>query len=242
MRYGIFADIHANLEALNAVTLAYKKESIDKYLNVGDIVGYAVNANECTQQVSALVMANVAGNHDLASLGSSSINGFNPYAKIALYWTRENLDKKSRVFLGAARLIFQNVDLTLVHGTLDHPENFNYLTDRYISGSTFKFLKTKVCFIGHTHIPAIFIKDKDGHISYRGDNFIKIEEDKSYIINVGSVGQPRDGNPQATYCVYDNAKNQIQIKRVSYDITTTQKKIVRAGLPIWLATRLASGR
>lgn len=241
MRYGILADIHANLEALCAVIQAYKKESIDKYLCVGDIVGYAASPNECAQQINGLVAASAGGNHDLAGLGLFPLNHFNPSAKAAIYWTRQNLDKKCIAFLSAAKLVFQNNDLTLVHGTLDHPGDFNYLTDPYIAGNTFKLLKTKVCFVGHTHVPAVFIKDKDGRISYQEENFIKIEEDKSYIVNVGSVGQPRDGNPQAAYCVYDSAKNQIQIKRVDYDVATTQKKVINAGLPAWLAMRLASG-
>lgn len=241
MRYGIFSDIHSNLEALEAVLAAYQLEKIDKYLCLGDVVGYAANPKECIAKVQALAMVTIAGNHDWASIDLSPADYFNPLAKEAISWTKLNLDDRDTYFLGSLKLIYKNEDLTLVHGTLDNPQDFNYLTDDYIARETFRLLENNICFVGHTHIAGIFIKDKDGHIDYDEGNSIEIKEGNQYIINVGSVGQPRDGNPQAAYCIYDTAKKEAQIKRISYNIEITRRKIISAGLPRFLADRLVSG-
>jgi len=122
------------------------------------------------------------------------------------------------------------------------PQDFNYMSDGYIAWETFKILKTDVCFVGHTHTPGMFIKDNDEHLQYREDDFIEIKNGFKYIINVGSVGQPRDGNPQAAYCIYDTDKKEIRIKRIDYNIELTRKKIMAAGLSRSLADRLLAGR
>jgi len=242
MRYGIFADIHSNLEALDAVIEAYKNESIDKYLCVGDVVGYAANPKECIEKIKALYSIAVAGNHDWASANLFSVDYFNSVASEAIFWTKRNLDDQGRYFLESLKLIYKNEDLTLVHGTLDNPQDFNYMSDGYVAWETFKLLETDICFVGHSHVAGIFIKDKDNHIHYREHDFIDIKQEFKYIINVGSVGQPRDGNPKATYCLYDTDKKEVQIKRVGYDIQTTRKKIIHAGLPQFLGDRLIVGK
>lgn len=242
MRYGIFSDIHSNLEALQAVLENYKRENIDKYLCVGDVVGYATNPKECIQKVKTLAMITVAGNHDWASADLFSVNYFNEFAREAIFWAKRNLDDAERYFLTSLKLVYKNQDLTLVHGTLDNPQDFNYLTDIYNAQATFGLLETNVCFVGHSHVAGIFIKDQEGHLYYREDNFIDIKDGNKYIINVGSVGQPRDGNPRAAYCLYDTEKKEVQIKRVSYDVQTTRRKIIDAGLPSFLGNRLLVGR
>lgn len=242
MRYGIFSDIHSNLEALNAVVDAYQKESIDKYLCVGDVVGYAANPKECIEKVKTLAMITVAGNHDWASVDLFSVDYFNPVACEAISWTKRNLDDDSRYFLESLKLVYKNEDLTLVHGTLDKPEDFNYMIDEYSARESFRLLETNICFVGHSHVAGIFIKDKDKRICYREDDSIDIKDEFKYIVNVGSVGQPRDGNPKAAYYIYDTDKKEVQIKRVSYDIEATRKKIIAAGLPRFLGDRLLIGR
>ncbi len=242
MRYGIFSDIHSNLEALDAVIEAYRKEKIDKYLCVGDVVGYAANPNECIEKIKALTMITVASNHDWAAVNLFSSDYFNPFAKEAISWTQRNLDEQGEYFLEQLTLIYKNEDLTMVHGTLDEPGDFNYMADGYIACGTFGLLETKICFVGHTHLPCVFIKCKDGRMQYQEEVNIYIKGNSKYIINVGSVGQPRDGNPHAAYCVYDTDKKNIQIKRVSYDIQTARKKIIDRGLPCFLGERLLAGR
>jgi len=242
MRYGIFSDIHSNLEALNAVVDAYKKESIDKYLCVGDVVGYAANPKECIEIVKNLVNVTCAGNHDWASVNLFSVDYFNPTAKDAIFWTRRNLEDSDRNFLESLKLVYNNENLTLVHGTLDNPGDFNYMTDSFIAERTFGLLETNICFVGHTHAVGIFIKDKSSRIHYRQDGSIDIDPENKYIVNVGSVGQPRDSNPKAAYCIYDTDKKEVQIKRIDYDIQTARKKIIDAALPKCLGDRLLSGR
>jgi predicted phosphodiesterase len=242
MRYGIFADVHSNLEALERVLGAYKEESIDKYLCVGDVVGYASNPWECVEKIKALSTITVCGNHDWATVDLFSVDYFNPVARQAILWTRNNLDEKSRYFLESLKLLYKNEDLTLVHGTLHHPGDFNYIADSYAARETFRLLETNVCFVGHSHIAGIFIENKDNRIDYRADTPLNLEDGRKYVVNAGSVGQPRDGNPKAVYCIYDTEKKEIQIKRISYDIKAASRKIIDAGLPPFLGERLFLGR
>lgn len=242
MRYGIFSDIHSNLEAFDTVIKAYQKEAIDKYLCVGDVVGYATNPKECIERVKALAMITVAGNHDWASINLFSTDYFNPVACLAISWTKVNLSQEDKYYLESLKLVYKNEDLTLVHGTLNNPQDFNYMTDAYIAWETFMVLETEICFVGHSHVAGTFIKDKDDRLHYHRDGFINIKDGNKYIVNVGSIGQPRDGNPCAAYCIYDTDKKEVQLKRAAYDIQTARKKIINAGLPQFLGDRLTIGR
>jgi len=242
VRYGIFSDIHSNIEALDEVIGAYQEESIDKYFCIGDVVGYATNPKECIERVKKLAMVTVAGNHDWATVNLFSVGYLNEYAKEAVLWTRGNLGDSDKNFLGSLKPVYKNEDFTLVHGTLDYPKEFNYMTDGYIAEGTFKVLETSLLFIGHTHQPGLFMKDKDDNIHYRQDGPWDINLKNKYIVNVGSVGQSRDGNPKAAYCIYDTDKKEVLIKRVGYDSAAAGKKIMDAGLPKFLGERLIIGR
>ncbi|MBU1124392.1 MAG: metallophosphatase family protein [Candidatus Omnitrophica bacterium] len=243
MRYGIFSDIHSNLEALNAVLQAYQKEAIDLYLCVGDIVGYAANPHECIECIHALSIPAVAGNHDYAAADAYSVEDFNPLATQALLWTRELLTPGAKEYLSSLPLLFKDQNLTMVHGTVDRPESFHYMRDVFSAQQSFSVLTTAVCFIGHTHVPGVFIQQPDGSIEYSPQESIHLERGKKrYLVNVGSVGQPRDGNPKAAYAVYDTQSQKIEIKRVSYDVRVSRNKIMRSGLPQFLGERLLSGR
>ena len=242
MRYGIFSDIHSNLEALEAVIAAYKKESIDTYLCVGDIVGYASNPNECSSSISSLAQNSVAGNHDWASLGLLPTDYFNPAAAEAVSWTRARLNESSISLLKALPLVYKNEDLTLVHGTVKEPREFDYLTECSISEETFGLLENNICFVGHTHIPLIFIQDASGCFRRSVSFKVRVERGNKYIVNVGSVGQPRDGNPQAAYCIYDTESRDVTVKRAEYDAGSARNKIISSGLPPFLGERLLAGR
>jgi len=242
MRYGIFSDVHSNLEALDAVLKAYSQEKIDQYLCVGDVVGYAADPKACIDKVKAVAMLTVAGNHDWASIDLFSADYFNPVAKKAILWTKHNLDQGDRDFLKTLKLTFVNQDLTLVHATLDNPEYFYYMMDNLRAALTFGLLKTNLCFVGHSHIAGVFAQKEDGSIDYLEDPHIAIKDKNKYIINAGSVGQPRDGDPRAAYCIYDSDKKEAWIKRASYDVAASAKKVIDAGLPKLLAERLSVGR
>jgi len=241
MRYGIFSDIHSNLEALEAVLEAYQTERIDKYLCIGDVVGYGADPQTCIDKVNSVAMITVAGNHDWAVVDLFPTDDFNPVAKKAVFWTKKHLEENGKVFLRALKLIYVIENFVLVHGSLDNPQNFNYLTNVYDCDATFQLLKSSVCFVGHTHVPVVFIQDKQGKSHYQDVDTIEIETENKYIINVGSVGQPRDSIPQAAYCVFDTQTRQVQIKRVKYDVFKARRKIIEAGLPSFLADRLLTG-
>jgi len=241
MRYGIFSDIHGNLEAMEAVFSAYKNTAIDQFICLGDIVGYGANPAECIDKLQKIDCKNIAGNHDWGVVGMFDTAFFNIYARQAIHWTQLKLDKADKEFLKNLPLTYMDRHLICVHGTLDEPRMFNYLLSLEAAALTFLHLDKNICFIGHTHIPIFFVKEKN-RILVNHQHQIRIKPECQYICNVGSIGQPRDGNPQATYCIYDTEKNLVEIKRISYNITRAQNRIRRAKLPEFLATRLSQGR
>lgn len=241
MRYAIFSDVHSNLEAFESVLSAYEKEGIDKYLCVGDIVGYGANPKECIKINRKRQIITVAGNHDWASTGKFRIEFFNPYAREAVLWTKQQIDTGEVDYLNNLELVYRQEDFCLVHGTLLSPECFDYLFELSDAKDSFKVMQTTLCFVGHTHSPIIFEKD-DEKINYSKETAIKIEPNKQYIVNVGSVGQPRDGDNRTCFCIYDSKEKTVQIKRVEYEIKTSQIKILDAGLPSFLANRLILGQ
>jgi len=240
LRYGIFSDVHGNLEAFKAVLDAYKTEKIDQYLFVGDIVGYGADPKKCISLLKELKPFTVCGNHDWGVAGKTSMDYFNEYAKAAVLWTKEVLDQKEIEYLAGLQLIYQNKDLTLAHGSLDYPEAFAYVLDVYSAKKSMDILETPIGFVGHSHVPFILFSGEDYPLETRKHK-VKLEPDKKYLVNVGSVGQPRDFDPRASYCVYDTDEKQVEIKRVEYDIKKAQEKILKARLPRVLAYRLGQG-
>jgi putative phosphoesterase len=241
MRYGIFSDIHSNLEALQAVIKAYENEGIDKYICIGDIVGYGANPNECLEITRNLTQFIVAGNHDRAAVNMFSREFFNEDAKETILWTSKQLSVDSQNFLQNLKLVYELDNFVIVHGSLNHPQDFNYLLNVNDCHLTFKLMQCNVCFIGHTHVPVVYIKDKLGNTHYEDTSLLKIEPDNKYIINIGSVGQPRDSIPKAAYCIWDTQKQEVEIKRCLYDVFMARQKIIDKGLPEFLGNRLLVG-
>ena len=248
MKYAILGDIHGNLEALETVLAATRELGVDKYACIGDVVGYNANPKECLDILRGLgdkLIGVVKGNHDeYVSNGRETI-GFNPLAAAAVEWTREQLGKEDmkwlhelpyKLVLGSPESRFQ-----MVHGTLDNPEGWGYIFDRFSAETCFQYQTFAICFVGHTHVPLAFEKTET-MISGGFYDFITIEKNRKYLINVGSVGQPRDGNNKAAFAVYSTDDAKVTLYRVEYDIKTTQQKIIDAGLPQRLADRLAVGR
>ena len=238
MRYAVISDIHSNLEALDAVSAALAKDSVDAYLCVGDVVGYGADPKECIRIVRNLgCRVSVAGNHEYGALGLLSLDYFTDDAREALVWTRGVLSAADADYLRSFELVHEGRDYTLVHGSLESPAEFNYIFNSGEAAATAAAAKTPVCFVGHTHAPGIFCLDS-GRIERLGAWQVKIDYKKKYVINVGSVGQPRDGDPRASYAIYDAGAKTVEIKRVPYDIKSAQDKILKAGLPAFLAARL----
>lgn len=240
MRIALFGDIHANLEALNAVLEDAADQGCAQWVCLGDVVGYNANPAECLELVRAMNCPVVKGNHDEDAGGSHSLDSMNPTAATALLWTREHLSEEQRAWLRQLRMVRQVSDFTIVHSTLDQPQKWNYVTNRFDAMSNFSYQFTPVCFHGHTHVPRIFVKD--ARVKEVPAESVEIEPGTKYFINIGSVGQPRDGDWRACYVIFDLPKQLVQFRRLEYDLPTTQRKIRDAGLPPGLADRLGDGR
>lgn len=240
MKYAILADIHGNLEALETVLADAKKLNCTHYACLGDVVGYNANPKECLDIIREMGMPCVKGNHDEYCSMEIDLVGFNPNAAEAVTWTREQLTAEDMKWLRDLRYIRLVASFSIVHSTLDGPQRWGYVFDKLAAAASFTYQNTSVCFHGHTHVPVAFVRDN----SVRGGVYTKfrVEPGKKFFINVGSVGQPRDGNPRADYVVYDLEENSIELRRLDYDIATTQAKIRAAGLPERLADRLALGK
>lgn len=242
MRYALISDIHSNLEALESVLAGLSKERIDKFLCIGDVVGYAANPAECIEIVRTLrCEASISGNHEWGVLGLLDAEYFSEDAKAAVVWTKGVLSKADLDYLNSFKLTYESRDFVLVHGSLDEPQEFRYIYDSSQAHPTLESMTRPLCFVGHTHAAGI-LYFAGGRIMYEGSGAVSIDHDRKYIINVGSVGQPRDGDPRASYALYDTDDKKVEIKRVAYDMESAKDKILKAGLPKRLALRLCEGR
>jgi predicted phosphodiesterase len=240
MKFAIFGDIHANLEALDAVLADAVAQGAEQYACIGDVVGYNANPHECIDRVKGLGCAVVKGNHDEEASADTEIIGLNPLAHAALEWTRENLTDDDKQWLRELRMVRQVKYFTIVHATLDSPGNWAYVMNKFDAMASFSYQYTQMCFFGHTHTPRFYIKEHTVNMEAAGK--LKIDASKKYFINVGSVGQPRDGIWKASYGLYDHDAQTVEIRRVDYDIDETQRKIRDGGLPGPLADRLGIGK
>jgi len=240
MKYAIIADIHANLEALETVLKDAKDQACTHYCCLGDVVGYNANPKECLDIIRDMGMPCVKGNHDEYCSLESNLEGFNPHAAEAIHWTRNQLTEDDRTWLRNLKYMRLAASFSIVHATLDGPQRWGYVFDRLAAAASFTYQNTAVCFFGHTHVPVAFIRDS----VVRGGTYskFKIEPGRKYFVNVGSVGQSRDGVPKATYVVYDVDEGSVELRRLDYEMAKTQAKIRAAGLPERLAERLPLGK
>ncbi|MFA6455950.1 MAG: metallophosphoesterase family protein [Bacteroidota bacterium] len=232
MKYAIISDIHSNLEALQKALSIIDEKQVDEIVCLGDIVGYGANPNECVDLVRARCSAVVLGNHDAAALDTSQAGDFNAIARKAVYWTAEQLTEVSRSFLSALPMVERKEQILLVHSSPDTPDAWDYIIDTDDASAAFRHFEEKICFIGHTHIPGIF--------SHNGRAKI-VTADEQFIVNVGSVGQPRDGNPKLAFGIFDTVLWNFELIRSEYDIHTAAEKIYAAKLPEELGNRLMYG-
>jgi predicted phosphodiesterase len=244
MRYGIFGDIHGNYDALTAVLEALDKENVDVPICLGDIVGYGAEPRECIARIRELGCMTLAGNHDHAAIDRLDVEFFNAFAKQAALWTREQLTDDNKEFLASLGFVDHHGGFAAVHGSLHGPELFNYIATIFDAELSFEALDKPVLFYGHTHIPLTFFDTTP--MTYVMDSEIPITREIKALVNVGSVGQPRDEDPRASYavCELDEGSNEgvVHIRRVPYDVASAAKKILDAGLPEPLAIRLELGK
>jgi len=240
LRYAILSDIHGNLEALRAV-LADCEGAVDSVLCLGDTVGYGPDPLPCVELVAQKAEAIVSGNHEHAVAGRLDLGWFNRYARAAAEWTRERLDDDHRAYLGALPLLREVAGATLVHASPAQPEEWDYLVTAEDGFGAFGHFATRWCFVGHSHVPGAWSLGSSGPEHLPGVTRLETERGRRYLVNVGSVGQPRDRDPRAAYAVWDAEGGRLEIRRVAYDHAATRRKILDAGLPRLLADRLAAG-
>jgi predicted phosphodiesterase len=242
LRYGVFGDIHGNLHALQAVLKAYESERIDTYLCTGDLVGYGAFPKECIDLVRDRCAHVVAGNHDFAVCGRLTLEFFNSYAKSAVLWTRQALSDKDLAYLRALPLMMQVDDsVTLAHATVYDAHTFDYIQTQYDAHLSLQELGTSCGFVGHSHIPITFALKKEV-VSWTMEPTIELDTCEKVLVNVGSVGQPRDENPMAAYAILDTEERKIWIKRIEYDIDAAVAAIAKHNLPDILGERLRLGK
>lgn len=240
MRYGLISDIHGNFEALTSALEFLAGQGIDEYLCLGNVVGYGAEPSRCLSEIRELGCDMIAGNHDFAAVGKISVDYFNIFAKESTLWTQEHISNDEKQFLVAQPLVRDYKGFTLVHGSLNMPQAFDYIQTIIDALYSFRELKEQILFIGHSHVPITFIETDS--ISFSVNDTIHIEKDKRYIINIGSVGQPRDEDPRSCFAIYDTDAKVVRICRAEYDIDAAAKKIIEAGLPEINAERLRIGR
>ena len=245
MRYFVFSDVHANLEAFDAVLSAIAEEHVDRIVFLGDIVGYGAQPNEVVDRLIELKPdAMVRGNHDKVIAGIEDGSSFQNLAHASAMWSRVQIRPDNRAYLQRMPQgpITLEEEIQIAHGS-PHDEDF-YIMGHWDARPILRQSQSWIVFYGHTHLPMIYSTESKFSQRYPEDDevYYGLAEDKRYLINPGSVGQPRDLNPHASFAILDTDENIICIKRVRYDIQAAQRKIREAGLPAWHADRLASGR
>ena len=233
-------DIHANLEALNAVIEDARAREVTDFVCVGDVVGYNASPSECIGVIRELGCFTVRGNHDHYCSYDESLEDFQPLAASVIAWTRRQLTEEDVRWLHDLPYEKAFGGFTLVHSTLDEPRRWGYVFDTLAAEANFSYQKTALCFHGHTHVPMIYEKQRE--INRIEPCKITVGFGAKYFINVGSVGQPRDNDPRSTYVTYGVKTKELEFVRVAYDVETAMDKNIKAGLPERLALRLSQGR
>jgi predicted phosphodiesterase len=241
MRIAIISDIHSNLIALQAVLHEIEQLWVDKIICLGDVVGYGPAPNECVNLIKEKVDVCLMGNHDWAVLGKENLAYFNTFAREAVLWSQKQISEETNTFLKDLKFDHQIENCMFVHSAPFEPQAWTYVLNKNDAQIQFEHLQTQLCFVGHTHVAGIFCK-KDEIVNFVIEDSIKIEDDTKYIINVGSVGQPRDFDPRASFGIIDTENKFFEFRRIIYDIESTQFTMEKVGLPQYLIDRLAYGR
>ncbi len=269
-KYAILSDIHSNWEALSAVLQKCGELAVDYYLSLGDIVGYNADPVRCLEAVRELnPMAMVRGNHDEYTAGNDeAMECFNDNARAAVLWTRAQLSGEQRRWLISQPYLNRvpSCNTTLVHSTLDSPDRWGYIFEEHHAQDNFSYQSTQLCFCGHSHVPMAFEKAvaimcgrrlselpqwcsritldelmEEPDFSREESFTVDIKNGYKYLFNVGSIGQPRNRDPRASFAVLDTSRRIVTRYVVPYDIELAQAKVLEAGLPERLAVRLSFG-
>lgn len=242
MRLAIISDIHANLEALTAILRDLEHQNVDQILCLGDVVGYGADPVACLKLVREHCTEVLMGNHEHAVLGLLSPANLNDIARSSLSWTADQLSDDDKSFISSMKTDLIIDQLHLVHASPYEPMKWHYVLSDKAVVKAIKHARTNLCLIGHTHLPVIYSLAEDGSVRKRiGHDFLP-DPDHKYVVNTGSVGQPRDNDPRACYLVFDGEAYEINYRRVDYDITLAQSKMTKVEAPKLLIERIALGR
>lgn len=239
-KFAILGDIHGNLEALQRVVEDARMHGVTDFACVGDVVGYNANPSEAVDIIRDLNCMVVKGNHDHYCVNHEGLEDFHPLAAKVVEWTRNQLTPDQIDYLRGLPMSLVRDGFTLVHSTLDMPEKWGYVFDSLDADASFNYQTTMACFHGHTHLPVCY--EKQERVTRFEFTRVRLVMGKRYFINVGSVGQPRDGDPRAAYVIYQTRTREVELRRVPYDYARTGEKIRQAGLPDRLARRLEVGK
>jgi diadenosine tetraphosphatase ApaH/serine/threonine PP2A family protein phosphatase len=243
MRYLLISDIHGNLEALQATLEAARKFEPYQLMCLGDVVGYGADPQPCIDLVGDKANLMLAGNHDLAVAGVIPTDEFNAIARQSIEWTRGQLNAEDKDLLGNLPLQYVDGDYCYTHASPLDPMRFAYIRTLEDVADVFAHIGQRFCFVGHTHLPVLVtMSRKTGRMEVQRDSKAKLDDDARYFINVGSIGQPRDSNPDACAVLLDEEAGSLEFIRIPYDISTSQGKILSNGLPSYLAERLVLAR
>lgn len=243
MKYGILGDIHANLSALETALKTFEHVGVEVIVSVGDVVGYGAAPRECIRLLRDHGARVVLGNHDAAAVGLITSDTFNPAAALAVRWTAAQLGTQDRDYLSRLPLQLELDHACVAHATWKNPERFDYMLDTACAEQSLSALPRSVCFLGHTHRPLLLgrLHSNPARVCWTHAARTDVAEWYRLLVNVGSVGQPRDDDPRAAIAIYDSASAELAIHRLAYDVEREQHRIRHAGLPEILAERLALG-
>ncbi len=233
MRLAIISDIHGNLEALEKALEIIATKNIDEIICLGDIVGYGASPNECVELLLKHTSYILLGNHDQAAVHIESAEYFNPYARTAIEWTHKTLNSKNIKILKELPYTLERHNVLFVHSSPRQPDHWYYITNQTQAHQNFPYFTQQLCFVGHSHIPDVYCDD---------DWTREVNKGQRFIVNVGSIGQPRDHNNKLSFGIFDTITWKYENVRETYDIDKSSAKIYRAGLPAILGDRLFQGK
>ncbi|MBI5475374.1 MAG: metallophosphoesterase family protein [Ignavibacteriales bacterium] len=233
MRIAIISDIHSNFEALKKTFEIIDTENVDKIICLGDIIGYGANPNECMDLIRNRTKEIIMGNHEYVILNPAELSHFTTNARIAALWTSNILSKENKIFIESLQRYQKLDNLLFVHSSPYEMEEWHYLISSTDREMNYKHFDENICFFGHTHFPGIYNEHNDDR---------KIDKERKFLINVGSVGQPRDHNPQLSFGIFDIETWSYENIRSEYDYNSASEKIKNAGLPTHLAERILIGK
>ena len=238
-RVAIFSDVHGNLEALEVVLAKIAEANVDRVICLGDVIGYGAGPNACVQRVNDVSDLVLAGNHDWAAVGLEDPGYFNPVALAAIQWTVQVLHDRNAALLRSHNPFCDEANCRYAHASPLEPDMWHYLFDPEDGWTTLVQTDFDICFVGHSHRAFVCSASQKTTLMKEGE--VQLAQNDRYLVNVGSVGQPRDGDTRAAFALWDQESGNLELHRVSYDVATAQAKILDAGLPAFLAERLGVG-